>query len=120
MKVAAFGLLLTAGLVFSAFGLLQAQTPPGSSPAKQSAVKHEQGLTPSDQLIALTTDGATGVQQVTLVDPKARTMSVYHVEKATGKITLMSVRNVHWDLLMDEFNGESPSPREIRSLLQRK
>ena len=44
-------------------------------------------------------------------------MAVYHVDRATGKITLKSVRNVRWDLLLDEFNGTNPAPREIRALV---
>jgi hypothetical protein len=34
-----------------------------------------------------------------------------------GDITLKSVRNIHWDLQMVEFNTEAPLPREIRSML---
>jgi len=45
-------------------------------------------------------------------------MSVYHIELATGKIALRSVRNIHWDLQMTEFNSADPLPREIRSLLE--
>ncbi len=47
-------------------------------------------------------------------------MSVYHVESATGEIALKSVRRFHWDLQMDEFNGDSPSPREIRALIEQR
>lgn len=51
-----------------------------------------------------------------LVDPETRVMAVYHVD-ASGKVSLRSVRNLQWDLLIEEFNGGSPSPREIRTLL---
>jgi hypothetical protein len=47
-------------------------------------------------------------------------MSVYGIDPATGEISLRSVRNVRWDLQMDEYNGTNPSPREIRSLLGNK
>jgi hypothetical protein len=47
-------------------------------------------------------------------------MSVYHIDRQTGEIALRSVRNVAWDLQMEEFNGVSPSPREIRSLLEQR
>ena len=56
-------------------------------------------------------------QQLTVIDPQSRVMSVYHVELATGAITLKSVRNISWDLLLREFNGVNPLPGEIRALL---
>ena len=74
---------------------------------------------PSDQLIAFSLDLGNSGQQVTLIDPRRQVMGVYHVDRTSGEISLKCVRNTHWDLLMDEFNGVSPSPREIRSLLQR-
>ena len=56
-------------------------------------------------------------QQLTVIDATKRAMAVYHVDKATGRVTLKSVRQVHWDLQLEEFNGVSPLPREIQSLL---
>ena len=56
-----------------------------------------------------------------MIDVKNRTMSVYHIDRSSGsKIELKSVRNFHWDLLMEEFNGVSPLPREIRALIEQK
>lgn len=75
--------------------------------------------TGTGQLIAVASDNGGGPQQVVLIDPQARVMGVYHVDRTTGELSLKSVRNVHWDLMMDEFNGSNPSPREIRSLLPR-
>jgi hypothetical protein len=60
-----------------------------------------------------------GLQQITIVDPRTRVMSVYHVDAKSGEIVLKSVRNIHWDLQMIEFNATSPLPREIRSQLNR-
>jgi hypothetical protein len=74
----------------------------------------------SGDLIAISFDVGGGRQQLTLVDPRTRMVGVYHIDPATGELTLKSVRNVHWDLQMDEFNGTNPSPREIRSLLGNK
>ncbi|MCA9211217.1 MAG: hypothetical protein KDA55_22815 [Planctomycetales bacterium] len=87
---------------------VQAQTP---LPARLEA------MAANGQLIALSSDVSQAYQQVTIVDPVARAMSVYHVDRASGEIALKSVRNIHWDLQMEEFNGVSPAPREIRSLL---
>ena len=58
-------------------------------------------------------------QQLTVIDPQSRVMSVYHVELASGAITLKSVRNISWDLLLREFNAVNPLPGEIRALLDK-
>jgi len=71
-------------------------------------------------LIALTATGAEGRQQITLVDPQQRVICVYHVDPERGELALRSVRNVRWDLLLETFNGASPAPEEIRSLLEAK
>lgn len=70
------------------------------------------------ELIAFSGTAADGQQQITLIDPKARVMSVYHIAPTTGEIALRSVRNFHWDLLLEEYNGGNPSPEEIRNLQQ--
>ena len=57
-------------------------------------------------------------QLITVLDPRQHVMCVYHVDLATGKIALRSVRNIHWDLQMMYLNNESPLPLEIRSLLE--
>jgi hypothetical protein len=57
---------------------------------------------------------------VIVIDAKKRVMTVYHVNRETGGIELVGVRNFHWDLLIEEFNGQSPLPREIRRLMEQK
>jgi hypothetical protein len=47
-------------------------------------------------------------------------MSVYHVELSSGNVELRCVRNIHWDLQMMYFNGKSPLPQEILSMIQAK
>ena len=69
-------------------------------------------------IVAMSTDVDERRTQLTIVDPQTRALVVYHIDKASGEVSLRSVRNVHWDLQMDEFNGKNPLPREIRSLLQ--
>ena len=59
-------------------------------------------------------------QQLTVIDPQMRVVSVYHIDSASGEIALKSVRNIHWDLQMVEFNASSPAPREIRALLEQR
>jgi hypothetical protein len=71
-------------------------------------------------LIALATLAGEHRQQITVIDPEKRVMSVYHIDLASGEIVLKSVRKIQWDLQMIEFNGTSPLPREIRSLVEQK
>jgi hypothetical protein len=33
-------------------------------------------------------------------------------------LSLKSVRNVAWDLMIEDFNSANPTPREIRALTQ--
>lgn len=58
----------------------------------------------------------SGVQQVVVVDTRRESMAVYHIESATGKIQLKSVRSVRLDLAMEEFNATTPLPSEMRLL----
>jgi hypothetical protein len=57
-------------------------------------------------------------QQLTVIDPRTRVACVYHIDRDTGEISLKSVRNLHFDLQLTEFNSTSPRPREIRAMLE--
>jgi hypothetical protein len=59
-------------------------------------------------------------QQITVIDPRQRTMCVYHVSSSTGEIVLRSARNLRWDLLMEAYNTGSPAPQELQSLFKSK
>jgi hypothetical protein len=69
-------------------------------------------------LIALAAAAGEQRQQVTVIDPDTRVLGVYHVDLSTGEVTLKSVRNIHWDLQMIEFNATKPLPREVRSIIE--
>ena len=69
-------------------------------------------------LITIATPGGDHRQQLIVVDPETRGLAVYHVDNQSGEIALKSVRNIYYDLKINEFNGTSPLPREIRSLLE--
>ena len=73
-----------------------------------------------DSLQALSFDVGDGRQQVTVLDPKLKTLAVYHVDRATGAITLKSVRSMTWDLLMEDYNSAKPTPGDIRSLSEQR
>lgn len=63
---------------------------------------------------------AAGPHPLVVIDAHSRVMSVYHVDRATGELSLKSVRSVQWDLRLEEFNSALPTPREIRSLVERR
>lgn len=86
----------------------------------RSPVHAQQPVRGQSELIALDSDTEPTRQQVVVIDPKSRAMSVYHIEYATGEISLKSVRNIEADLLMDEFNTDSPLPKEIRAILDQR
>jgi len=75
-----------------------------------------QGAAGSPDLLALSHDSGDGRQQITLIDPRQRVMAVYHVDRASGALQLKSVRNVQWDLMIEDYNSASPAPRDIRAL----
>jgi hypothetical protein len=64
--------------------------------------------------LAWTTDSSAFVA---VVDTQARVLSVYEVHRTTGAIALRSVRNLKWDLQLEELNTANPSPREVRSIV---
>lgn len=110
MKAAVIGSSIVAGLLIWAVGVF-------ADSREAYAQRHapQEASTGSD-LIAFTT--AVGEnQQLTIIDPKDRVISVYHVE-SDGKIALKSVRQIKWDLKMVHLNSAAPLPQEVRSLVQ--
>ena len=61
--------------------------------------------------------GDGGRQHLVVVDGRQHVLCVYHVEGASGEVSLKSVRNFHYDLQIEEYNSAAPTPREIRALL---
>ena len=117
MRTAVVALLLGAGLVVSVVAICSQRNPVF---AQRPADYRPDRSAKNDQLIAFSMPAGEGHQQITLIDPKLRVMSVYHIELATGEIALKSVRRFHWDLQIETFNGANPSPRDIRALLEQR
>ena len=114
MKSALLGALIcAAGMVIVATGAT-----PGRNDDALPRVGASQPVRASGELIALSTVVGDKYQQLTVIDPKQRVLSVYHIQLATGAVQLRCVRNIHFDLQMMEFNGEAPLPREIQSLVE--
>src|SRR5262245_20056790 len=111
MRAVASGLVVGLGvLALGWVGLLEAQA---QRPAAQERTVS------SPELVAMSYDAGDGRQQITVVDSRQRVMAVYHVDRASGALTLKSVRNLNWDLLIEDFNSDKPTPREVRALTQR-
>jgi hypothetical protein len=56
---------------------------------------------------------------LTLIDPREQWIGVYHVDRASGQISLKSARKFTWDLQLLDFNSGKPLPQDIRSGLPR-
>ena len=56
---------------------------------------------------------------LTVIDPREQWIGVYHVDRASGVISLKSARKYTWDLQLVEFNSGKPLPQEIRNGLPR-
>ena len=56
---------------------------------------------------------------LTIVDPNARRIAVYHIARDTGEIQLKSIRNITGDLGLDYWNSGSPLPQEIIKGIER-
>ena len=111
MKNAVLGALVGAGLVALVVG--------GQGPVREAFGRPAVGEFGSGEgLIALATDLDNLRGQLTLIDPVKQVMAVYHVDRASGKVELKSVRNFTWDLQMLEWNAVTPLPGEIRASLQ--
>jgi len=51
------------------------------------------------------------------VDPSTRHAAIYHLDAASGSLTLKSARDLTWDLSIDEFNAQDPRPAALRTML---
>jgi hypothetical protein len=116
MRVAVLASIVFSGLVIAfASAYLQRSEALADKPTfPANGTRFGQG----SELIALSSENSDGRQQLVVIDPKTQVMGVYQIEKNTGLISLKSIRNVQWDLKMDEFNSADPSPREIRAMLE--
>jgi hypothetical protein len=61
-----------------------------------------------------------GRQILTVIDPRTQVLAYYQFDPGKGEIILKGVRNIRWDLQIDEYNGVSPLPSEVRSLVEQR
>jgi len=109
------GSLLVLGLVMAAVAVGD-QRGDGINQRATSAPVATSG---TELIVVPTVLGERG-QMLTVVDPRQRVLSVYHIDLVTGKIALKSVRNITWDLQIEAFDNEGLLPREIRSASEKR
>ncbi|PHS03388.1 MAG: hypothetical protein COA78_17965 [Blastopirellula sp.] len=110
MRNATLSLMVVAVLVI----VFACSISPVPSAFAQGVGSHSQG---DGNLISITMPAENGSQHLVLIDRQTRVMSVYAVDPANGKISLLSVRDIKWDLLIEDLNGGSPSPRDVQLMI---
>jgi len=113
MKRIVFGSLLVLGVTMAAVAAGDPRGQGFSPPAMPAPAAVAAG---TDLIVAPTSLGEK-TQMLTVVDARQRVLCVYHIDTATGKIALRSVRNINGDLQIEAYNNENPLPQEIRSQL---
>lgn len=53
-----------------------------------------------------------------VVDQEGRRTAIYHVDAASGALTLRSTRDISWDLMVGDFNAQEPRPAALQRMLQ--
>lgn len=112
MKLATLGTLVIAVLLIAFLTAL----PDGEVFGQRAA--GPRAVVPEGELIALSTIVGGRYEQLTVLDPRAKVLAVYHIDLETGKPELMSVRAISQDLQLTAFNAQRPLPQEIRSMLE--
>lgn len=98
-------------LAFVVVGLLWANLP-----ALAPGTPLVTGFDPESSIHVSTSTLASGFQQLVVLDTRTRSLAIYHIDPAQGKVHLRSVRNLTWDLAMEQYNGQSPLPSELRQI----
>ena len=60
--------------------------------------------------------GNDGVRRLVVFDGSSGALAIYHIDGQAGRLELRSVRNIRYDLKLEEFNATSPLPSELRKL----
>lgn len=98
----------TAGAVALVMGFAAVATSQAPAPRPPAAAA---GLWVSDSPLD------DGRRLLIVIDTASRHAAVYHVDPASGGLTLKSVRDISWDLAVDEFNAQEPRPAALKKML---
>jgi hypothetical protein len=110
MRSAVWGSFVGAGLI-TALGVWWSSIEPVHAAGPRDS------MAATAELITYSSEIDDHRQQLTVIDPVMKVVTVYHVAKESGEITLKSVRNIRWDLQLEDFNSASPRPQEIKRAL---
>ncbi len=113
MRNVVLGASIVVGLVVAAVGAM-----PEPNAVHGQRMDPSQSASAGRELITHATVVDGRYQQLVVLDPKRESLAVYQVELATGNVELCCVRKISWDLQMTYFNGKSPLPPEIQSLIE--
>ncbi|MBN2579806.1 MAG: hypothetical protein JXB10_12530 [Pirellulales bacterium] len=116
MKLAILGTLAGLGLLAAGGSGLEIGGEPSAPPRAVAVAPAGAG----SELIVVPFGTPEKGMMLSVIDPRQRVMGVYRLDAGTGKIALKSVRNLRWDLQLNDFNNEPPLPQEIRSLIEQK
>lgn len=61
-------------------------------------------------------ENPNGSQTVILLDRSRQVLAVYEIQQDSGVINLKSVRKVSWDLQLEHFNTNKPTPQDLREM----
>ena len=90
-----------------------------SSPHALAQGRSQAGGPPADQSVTIIhLDAGDAGDHIVLVDAGTNTMCTYFVQRETGQILLRSVRNLTWDMQLEEYNPTTPSPKDIRAVIE--
>jgi len=57
-------------------------------------------------------------QLLMVVDQQRQVLAVYHIDTASGTVSLRSTRALAYDLQLEDFNATDPRPAALRKMLQ--
>jgi hypothetical protein len=60
----------------------------------------------------------SGRQMLLVIDPERQVLAVYHIETASGEVSLQSTRALGYDLQLEDFNAKEPKPAAIKKMLR--
>lgn len=73
---------------------------------------------PSGPLWTMSAPLDDGRQLLLVLDQEQRAVAVYHLDPASGTLTLKSTRDIRWDLLVGDFNAQDPKPAVLQKMLE--
>jgi len=117
MKSSVLGAVIGAGLMATMAGAFEY---PRAATSGRAAYPEATAIHAEGGMIAVGGPMVDNGQLLTVIDPKQRSMGVYRIDGPTGRIKLVAVRNIQWDLQVLQLNSDNPSPQEIRSLLEQR